>query len=355
MVCSRRIAGGRFHDHGNFGAARGRLRAGGLAGRSSFRGSAPAQELKAWRHSLIAPKADAGFFYMAAKRGFFEREGLKVETLEVKDDAIGIKALLSGEVDSHEGTAGAIAAAARGADVKILGCPWHGVPYVLLARPGITSMEQMRGKSIAARHRLGTPPEMMARASLALFKIATGEVKLAAVGGDRDRYAALLGGVVDAAVVSNEYTPLPQTKNLKVLVEGSDALPKSVRFCVQMTGKTISTRREDAVRFMTAQIKAWRYAVAHRDETIKLTMETTDAKADDPRPAYRFRRCRQQRHRQAGLPDSGREPRLDAGPNGAAWPDPEGGRHRQDRQSGHPRRGPQARRQVSSRPRRRSS
>src|SRR3954469_23838848 len=143
-------------------------------------GSAPAQELKAWRHSLIAPKADAGFFYMAAKRGFFEREGLKVETLEVKDDAIGIKALLSGEVDSHEGTAGAIAAAARGADVKILGCPWHGVPYVLLARPGITNMEQLRGKSIASSSP-GTPPEMMARASLALAKIPASEVKLAAV------------------------------------------------------------------------------------------------------------------------------------------------------------------------------
>jgi ABC-type nitrate/sulfonate/bicarbonate transport system substrate-binding protein len=248
---------------------------------------APAQELKAWRHSIIAPKADAGFFYMAAKRGFFEREGLKVETLEVKDDAIGIKALLSGEVDSHEGTAGAIAAAARGADVKILGCPWHGVPYVLLARPGITSMEQLRGKAIASSSP-GTPPEMMARASLALFKIPASEVKLAAVGGDRDRYAALLGGVVDAAVVSNEYTPLPQTRNLKVLVEGKDALPKSVRFCVQMTGKTIAARREDAIRFMMAQMKAWRYAVAHRDETIKVTMEATDAKPDDPRPAYIF-------------------------------------------------------------------
>jgi ABC-type nitrate/sulfonate/bicarbonate transport system substrate-binding protein len=161
------------------------------------------------------------------------------------------------------------------------------VPYVLLARPGITSMEQMRGKAIAASSP-GTPPEMMARASLALFKIEPSEVKLAAVGGDRDRYAALLGGVVDAAVVSNEYMPLPQTKNLKVLVEGRDALPKSVRFCVQMTGKTLATRHEDAVRFMTAQIKAWRYAVAHRDETIKLTRETTDAKADDPRPAFVF-------------------------------------------------------------------
>jgi len=46
-----------------------------------------------------------------------------VETLTVKDDTIGIKALLSGEVDSYLGTAGALAAAARGIDVKFLGCP----------------------------------------------------------------------------------------------------------------------------------------------------------------------------------------------------------------------------------------
>ena len=47
---------------------------------------APAQSLKPWRQALIIPKADAGFFLMAAKRGFLEREGLKVELLEVKDD-----------------------------------------------------------------------------------------------------------------------------------------------------------------------------------------------------------------------------------------------------------------------------
>src|SRR5664279_4768991 len=61
--------------------ARRALFAGGVA-LLAFAGSAPttqAQELKAWRHSLIAPKSDAGFFYMAAKRGFFEREGLKIE------------------------------------------------------------------------------------------------------------------------------------------------------------------------------------------------------------------------------------------------------------------------------------
>src|SRR5262249_58147630 len=82
-------------------------------------GAATAQALKPWKHGIIAPKADAGFLLMAAKRGFAEREGLKLELLEVKDDQIGLKALLAGELDSYEGGAqGAIAVGVRGGDVK---------------------------------------------------------------------------------------------------------------------------------------------------------------------------------------------------------------------------------------------
>jgi NitT/TauT family transport system substrate-binding protein len=246
---------------------------------------AQAQDLKPWRQAMIIPKADAGFFLMAAKRGFAEREGLKIEVLEVKDDPIGMKALLSGEVDSYEGVYGAIAAAARGADVKLLGCDWHAAPYVMLARPGIGSVTELRGKSIAASSP-GTPPDMVARAALVEAKVPLSEVKLAAVGGDRDRFTALVGGVVDAAVVSNEYMPLPAVKDMRVLVEARQVLPKFLRFCTLMTGKTLSDRREDAVRFMMAQIKALRYAVTHRDETIALAREATAAKPDDPRPAF---------------------------------------------------------------------
>jgi hypothetical protein len=53
-----------------------------------------------------------------------------------------------------------------------------------------------------------------------------------------------------------------------------------------VTGKTLNDRREDLVRIMTAQIKAVRYAVTHRDETIALTREAIGAKPDDPRPAF---------------------------------------------------------------------
>lgn len=246
-----------------------------------------AQQLAPWRNALIQPKADAGFYLMASKGGFFEKEGLKVETLEVKDDTIGFKALMSGDVDSYLGTAGALAAVARGADVKFVGCPWHGIPYVVLGRSGISRIEDLKGKSIAASAP-GTPIDIVARAALAMFKVPASQVTFAAVGADRERYNALLAGVVDVAVVSNEYLPLPSSKKLNVLLEGKEALPKAIRFCVLMTGKTVTQRREQAIRFMMAEIKSFRYAVSHRDETLKVTMDVTEAKPDDPRPAFVF-------------------------------------------------------------------
>jgi len=54
------------------------------------------------------------------------------------------------------------------------------------------------------------------------------------------------------------------------------------------SGKVLAQRREDAIRYLSAQSKALRYALSHRDETIGLTAEATDAKPEDPRPAFVF-------------------------------------------------------------------
>ena len=175
----------------------------------------------------------------------------------------------------------------RGADVKIMGCHWPIVPHGIMVKAGIDKLEDLKGKAIAVSAP-GSFPDMLARVALTKFNISPSDVRLAAVGGDRDRYTALAGGVVDAAVVSNEYLPLAASKNLKMLLEGKDALPDFLRICIFSSSKVLADRREDAIRYLTAQSKALRYALAHRDETIKLAMEATDAKPEDPRPAFVF-------------------------------------------------------------------
>lgn len=249
--------------------------------------SAHAEEPKVWRQAMIAPKADAGFFLMAARRGFAAEEGLRLETVNVKDDQVGMRALISGDVDSFDSATSGVIAAARGADIKIVGCSWLAAPYVLLARPAITQMADLKGKTIAASAP-GTPPDIVARASLNSASVDDQSVKFAAIGGDRDRYTALIGGVVDAAVVANEYTPMPSSKDLKLLAAASRVLPQWIRFCTLMNARTLAAHRDLAARFLSAQIKAFRYAASHRAETIKLTQESTDAAPDDPRPAYVF-------------------------------------------------------------------
>src|SRR5215468_2606260 len=245
---------------------------------------ARAQE-KVWKHGLINAKADAGIFMMVSTRDFAKKQGLKVEISQFKDDQLALKALIAGELDSFEGgPQGVFAADAKGADVKLLGCHWIVVPHGIYANEKIAKVEDLKGKQIAVSAP-NSMPDMLARSALAKFGVSDGEVKLAAVGGDKDRYQALIGGVVDAAVVSNEYQPVAP-KNIHLLVAGRDAVPNFLRVCIVSTGKKLAERGEDAVKFLAAEMNALRYALSHRDETIALTRELIHAKADDPRPAF---------------------------------------------------------------------
>ena len=73
-----------------------------------------------------------------------------------------------------------------------------------------------------------------------------------------------------------------------MLVAGRDILPNYVRVCLTVIGKTIGSRRADAVGFIAADMDALRFALSHRDDTIALTREMIQAKPDDPRPAYAY-------------------------------------------------------------------
>ena len=248
--------------------------------------SAPAiAQEKVWKHGLINAKSDAGIFLMVSTRDFAKKQGLTIEISQFKDDQLALKALIAGELDSFEGgPQGVFAADSKGGDVKLLGCHWVVVPHGIYANEKITKVEDLKGKQIAVSAP-NSMPDMLARSALAKFGVADTEVKLAAVGGDNDRYQALIGGVVDAAVVSNEYQPIAP-KNIHLLVAGRDAVPNFLRVCMVSTGKKLAERGDDAVKFLAAEMSALRFALSHRDETIALTRELIRAKPDDPRPAF---------------------------------------------------------------------
>jgi NitT/TauT family transport system substrate-binding protein len=253
------------------------------AGSSAF-----AQAPKPWRHGIIEAKSDAGILFVASRRDFAPSHGLKLDFVQLKNDAIALKALLAGDLDSFEGgSGGAIIASSHGADVKIVGCPWLVPPHGVYVRDNIATMADLKGKSVAVSAP-GSFPEIFARAAFEKAGVPVAAVKFAAMGSDSDRYRALMAGVVDAAIITNEFVPLAGKQAIKDIMPAREVVPDVIRVCVHMTGKTLRDRREDAQRFIAAEIEGLRFAMSHRDETVKLTQDITGMKADDPRPGYVF-------------------------------------------------------------------
>ena len=240
------------------------------------------------------PKSDAGILMMAAERGFFKKVGLDVDIVPVKDDQILLKAVIAGDLDSFEGgPSGAIVAASHGADVKILGCTWLTVPHGIFVHDDITvdgpAQGQDDGHFVARR----IPRHLRQRRAGALQYPRRRE-KYASLGGDLDRYKALVAHVVDAAVVSGEYAPIAAKEHIKMLVSAQQALPKFLRMCLTTSGATLKARPQDAAKFLAGEMLGLRYAVAHKDEVLKVTQEVTGIKPDDPRPAYIYDLAMQQ-------------------------------------------------------------
>lgn len=242
-------------------------------------------DLPVWRHGVLTPKSDAGIELMAARGGFGAREGLDIQIVAIKDDPGLMRALLAGQLDTIEGGPGiALLAAARGAPVRLLGCNWPVLPLGVFVRADITRVEDLRGHNFAIAGPSGAP-DLIARAMLAQHNIPRDEVRFADMGGDADRYKALVAGVVDGTVVSMEYVPMAAKNNVHLLVAARDVLPQYMRLCISATQDTIAHRHAQLVAFLAAEIAGLRHAMADRDATLALTRTVTHMDPADPRAA----------------------------------------------------------------------
>jgi NitT/TauT family transport system substrate-binding protein len=250
--------------------------------------TAQAEELKVWRHGVLEAKSDAGFVFMPAEGGFAKKHGLDLKMLQFKGDALALRALLAGELDSYEGNPGApIIAASHGGGVKIVGCYWPGLTYAIYSKPSINSVEELKGKTFALSSP-GSLPDLVVRAVLEKHNIAANEVRFSVMGSDADRFKAVSAGIVDAGAASTGFEPIAQKNNVKTLVSIHDEVPNYLRFCINVSEKTLKERGDDLARFLAAEMDAQRYALSHRDAVIALANKMTNAPAGDPRAAFVF-------------------------------------------------------------------
>jgi NitT/TauT family transport system substrate-binding protein len=275
-------------------------------------GAAPAMaQGKPWKHAIVGPKSDAAFQVMSVRGAFAYKQGIDIQLPHVADDAAGLSALLAGELDSYDGSpATAIIAGSRDADVKIIGCHWQSVVDSVFARHDLKGPHDMKGQIMAVPAPT-TGADMIGKAWLRQNDIALDDVTLSSLGSDSERYQALLGKAAMAAVLSIEFLPVAQKQRIKLMARGSEVMPKYLRLCTVSTGKNLEARRQDAIRFLSAQMQGYQYSLARKDEVIRLMREITKAKPGDPRAAFIFN--------EAANPNTGIDPAMPIDMDKLSW------------------------------------
>jgi ABC-type nitrate/sulfonate/bicarbonate transport system substrate-binding protein len=156
---------------------------------------------------------------IASERGFFEKEGLRVRYIQFQGTNLMLSALLANELDYVTILPFIAGAATRGLPVKIVAATAKVSGYAIVSRPDIDSVKALKGKRIAI-NTFGSSADfaiyqLLSRNGLDPNK----DVTLQAIAGSPDaRFAALLGGSVDATVVNSPFEYRAEQKGFKTLL-----------------------------------------------------------------------------------------------------------------------------------------
>lgn len=191
---------------------------------------------------------------VAVDKGFFDREGLKAKLITIRSTELILKALLLGELDYATPLPSMGAAALRGLPVKIVGVLVKGTGYAIISKPEIKSIKGLAGSKIAISS-FGAASDFAAYTFLSKNGLDPNkDVTMLNVGGTASRFAALVGGAVDATVVSSPFEYKAEKQGFRTIASVQE-LAKVVRLPnagIAVTQTKIRANPEQIVRVLQA-------------------------------------------------------------------------------------------------------
>jgi ABC-type nitrate/sulfonate/bicarbonate transport system substrate-binding protein len=177
----------------------------------------------------------------AGERGFFEKEGLRVRYIQFQGTNLMLSALLANELDYVTILPFISGAAARGLPVKIVAATAKASGYAIISKPEINSIKALKGKNIAINS-FGSSADFAVYTALSRNGLDPNkDVTLHAVTGSPDaRFAALIGGSIDATVVNSPFEYRAELKGFKTLMSVRE-MAEFVR--IPLTGVSTTQRK----------------------------------------------------------------------------------------------------------------
>ena len=222
---------------------------------------------------IAVPEPNAAYmtFPLAYKKGFLTSQGFAAEVISMSG-RLAMPALNNGDIDYLTDISQGLRGLIGGFQVKVLACYLPRSSLMVVSRPEINSVGELKGKTVAVAAFGGTNFSVLQLIAKHFGLDPEKEIKVLAVGPNERRLAALKQGLVAAAIV-----PPPWDFHAKKL--GFHVIAKSYElFSYPQTGliandRKIKQRPEEIKRMIKAGIEANRYIRSNRQGTVNFLVD----------------------------------------------------------------------------------
>lgn len=239
----------------------------------------------------LVSKTSIGWpMYIAKSQGYFAAAGLKLEVEVVGSAARTSQQLVAGAADiAEDSTSQVIEAVLGGAPLALVLVKTTSSPYAIMGKKGIASLAALKGKTMI----VGGPNDITrvySDAALAKAGIKPEDVTYTYAGGSSDRFAALMSGTVDAAILVPPFNFMAESSGnptLDEMYKYFSAFPID-NFAVNTTWA--KGHEEIVTAFLGAYLKGVRdfYNPALRAKSIQALVDATNSKPDDAAKTYDY-------------------------------------------------------------------
>jgi NitT/TauT family transport system substrate-binding protein len=241
---------------------------------------AAAVELTPFKIGISAPVVTIFPVWMAEAGGFYEKEGLKVEVINMEGGTRGLQVLLSGEIQGmHVGLAPAVLANKQGADLRLITSTCNTIPITMFSKAGV-GMADLKGKTFGIST-FGSETDIAISILLKQQGLTRQDVTVSQIGGSSQRFAALVAGRIDVAPLIEPGVTLAKERGFNPIIDLAAAKTPWIFDSVVVTSGYLKQNRDTLKRFVKAYVAGAYLALADEKKAKELIAQKF--KTNDPK------------------------------------------------------------------------
>jgi ABC-type nitrate/sulfonate/bicarbonate transport system substrate-binding protein len=229
--------------------------------------------------------------YIGINNGFFTAENIKVDLVFAQSNAAVNQQLAAGSINFaiNTGLVDPIRAIEKGAAAAIVRIEVQGPPYILVGRSSITSLKELKGKTVS----LGGAKDItriFVERMLAAEGVKPGEFDMVFAGATSARFAALQSGAVDAAILAPPFSFRAEAAGFSNLGRTIDYV-KDLPFAGTVVNRNwAGTNRSSLEKVLAVYNRsiAWFYDERNRAEAVRMMIAVSKMQLEDVEKSYDF-------------------------------------------------------------------